>query len=994
MELLQKSLSVWKGWGAFHYLASVLSTPMHMKKILYFLALAFILPVAAFSQYFETGQDPAGIRWRQINTPNFQLIFPEDFEPQAQRVAYIFEKVYDYSLENLGRAPRKISVILHTHTVKSNALVAWAPRRVEFFTTPHQQVYAQDWLEQLAIHEFAHVVQMDRVQQELPRLFTLLLGEQAAAAVVGAYLPFWLLEGDAVSNETAFTRAGRGRLPSFLMENKALALEKRNYSLNKLYLGSYKEYVPDHYSLGYWFAGKVKEKYGAEIWNTAMSSAARKPLLLRPVHSALKKETGMGQEALFKQVFSELKEEWQQELADAGVRGYPVISPAKKYFASYLYAHPYKGNLYALRESLDDIPRIVRIDSLKNEQVVHTPAWLFRESFSGEKNLLIWSENQPDIRWTHSDRSVIGIFDLESGAKRRLRTENKLFAPQISPGLSTFAAVEIDSRNRYFLSVFDLKTGERKLQYAAPDNQLFFTPCWDETGDRLFFVALKPEGKYMASLKIGEERHVVLSEASFANIKNPVYHSGKLYFVGSYSGIDNLYAIDLMSRNKYQLTSVKFGADYPVVSEKDGEIIFSNYSSNGFVLAKLANQPENWQKLDDFPDRKFELAENLSAQMKGRLELQKPDSVAYPSKKYSKLGHALNFHSWAPLFVDSDEYGIRPGVSLFSQNKLGTAVLKLGYDYDRSQKTGKFVTGLTYSGWYPVLEAGLKVGKSASEYYQITQTVNQQGQVIKQDTVVKRFLWNEQELNLNTNLPLNLSSGRYLRLLQPEVIYEYTKVAHERSTPDNFFSGNYQTLSYRLYFHNLHRMSHQDIQHDWGQIVELVYRHSPFGNMDFGDLVAAQSYLYFPGLAKNHGFRFYNGIQEKTMAGRNSFSNVIRTPRGYHSMQNTRFYSFAGDYRFPIACPDIGIGKWAYIKRVKASLFYDYGSLQAPVFNDDGKYLYSVGHTMQSAGVEFRSDLHVLRFFAPIEAGIRTTYRPDFQDVQFELLFSVDFSGF
>ena len=965
-----------------------------MKKIIFLLVLVVLLPVVSFSQYFETGQDPAGIRWRQINTPNFQLIFPEDFELQAQRVAYIFEKVYDYSLENLGQAPRKISVVLHTHTVKSNALVAWAPRRIEFFTTPHQQIYAQDWLEQLAIHEFAHVMQMDRIQQELPKLFTLLLGEQAAAAVVGAYLPFWLLEGDAVSNETAFTQAGRGRLPSFLMENKALALEKKNYSLNKLYLGSYKEYVPDHYSLGYWFAGKIKEKYGAEIWNTAMNRAARSSFSLTPINSTLKKETGMGQKALFKQVFSELKEEWQQELAGAGVRDYPVISPAKKSFASYLYAHQYKGDIYALRESLDDIPRIVRIDSLRNEQALHTPAWLFKESFSGEKSLLIWSENQPDIRWAHSDRSVIVVFDLESGAKKRFRTENKLFAPKIAPDLTRFAAVEVDSRNRYFLSVFDLETGERKLQYATPDNQFFFTPCWDKTGDCLFFVALKPEGKYLAALKIGEERHEALSGTSFVNIKNPVYHSGKLYFVGSYSGIDNLYAISLNDQSKYRLSSVKFGADYPAVSENGAEIIFSNYSSDGFALAQLVNQPGNWQKLGAFPDEKFELAENLSAQMKGRLDLQKPDSVVYPSKKYSKLSHALNFHSWAPLFVDSDEYGIRPGVSLFSQNKLGTAVTKLGYDYDYSEKTGKFVAGFKYSGWYPVFEAGFKAGKSASEYYQITQTLNHLGQIVRQDTVLKQFSWNEKELNLNTSLPLNLSSGKYHRLLEPAITYEYTSISHDKSTPGTFFRGNYQTLGYRLYFHNLHRMSHQDIQHDWGQIVDFVYRHSPFGNIDFGNLVALQSYLYFPGLAKNHGIRIYNGYQEKTIQTQNSFSNSIRTPRGYHSAQNTRFYSFAGDYRLPLICPDLSIGKWAYIKRIKASLFYDYGNLQVPVFNNDGNYQYSVGRTMQSVGVELQSDLHVLRFFAPIEAGVRTIYRPDFQDVQFELLFSVDFSGF
>jgi hypothetical protein len=75
-------------------------------------------------------------------------------------------------------------------------------------------------------------------------------------------------------------------------------------------------------------------------------------------------------------------------------------------------------------------------------------------------------------------------------------------------------------------------------------------------------------------------------------------------------------------------------------------------------------------------------------------------------------------------------------------------------------------------------------------------------------------------------------------------------------------------------------------------------------------------------------------------------------------------------------------------------LFYDYGNLQIPRFDDDGNYLYSAGGTMKSLGIELLSDLHVLRFIAPIELGVRSIYRPDYQDMQFELLASIDFSAF
>ena len=186
----------------------------------FLLTSSIFLPYFADAQYFAVGQDPASIKWRQIQTENFQLIYPSDYEDQAQRVAHIFERVYGYSGVSLNHKPKKISVVLHTKSIKSNGFVAWSPSRVELFPTPGQEMYAQDWIEQLAIHELRHHVQIDKIESELPAIFRILLGEQAAALVVGAYLPFWFLEGDAVVSETAFSNSGRGRLPSFSMELK------------------------------------------------------------------------------------------------------------------------------------------------------------------------------------------------------------------------------------------------------------------------------------------------------------------------------------------------------------------------------------------------------------------------------------------------------------------------------------------------------------------------------------------------------------------------------------------------------------------------------------------------------------------------------------------------------------------------------------------------------------------------------------------------------
>ena len=175
-----------------------------MKKILFLIVFCNIA-ILSNAQYFQTGQDPASIKWRQINTENFQIIYPDYYETQAYRLARVLEEVYKYGAYSLNYNPNKFSIILHTQTVNSNGLVAWAPKRSEFYTTPHQGIYPQDWLEQLAIHEFRHMVQVDKLNSELPGLIKAIFGEQITALIFGTYLPWWFIEGDAVVLETALS---------------------------------------------------------------------------------------------------------------------------------------------------------------------------------------------------------------------------------------------------------------------------------------------------------------------------------------------------------------------------------------------------------------------------------------------------------------------------------------------------------------------------------------------------------------------------------------------------------------------------------------------------------------------------------------------------------------------------------------------------------------------------------------------------------------------
>ena len=68
--------------------------------------------------------NPPRLKWRQVNTPNFRVLFPTGFDQQAQRVANTLEHIHKAEARTLGSVPRKISVVLQNQSSVSNGFVS------------------------------------------------------------------------------------------------------------------------------------------------------------------------------------------------------------------------------------------------------------------------------------------------------------------------------------------------------------------------------------------------------------------------------------------------------------------------------------------------------------------------------------------------------------------------------------------------------------------------------------------------------------------------------------------------------------------------------------------------------------------------------------------------------------------------------------------------------------------------------------------------------
>jgi hypothetical protein len=250
-----------------------------MYRRLFIFLFYFFLTKALSAQVF--GGNPSSLRWMQINTDTARVIFPQGLDSVAKHISTIIHNEQQHNFSTIGKKIKKINVVLQNGVTYSNGYVGLGPFRSEFYLMPSLNAFdlgAMPFADMLSVHEFRHVQQYNNFDVGLSKLGGTIFGEDGRAFFNAMAVPNWFFEGDAVYNETMLSRQGRGRLPQFLNSYKALFLAGKHYSYMQLRNGSYKNYIPDHYPLGYMLVAYGREKYGDDFWkNVTADAAAFKP---------------------------------------------------------------------------------------------------------------------------------------------------------------------------------------------------------------------------------------------------------------------------------------------------------------------------------------------------------------------------------------------------------------------------------------------------------------------------------------------------------------------------------------------------------------------------------------------------------------------------------------------------------------------------------------------------------------------------------------------
>jgi hypothetical protein len=904
------------------------------------------------------GQDPGNVVWRQIKTDKFRIIYDQKFEEEAQRFAALVDYSTTLTGNTINQPPRKVNIVLHNRNAISNGFVTLCPSRIELFTTPPQDIYGQEWMEQLAIHEGRHWSQLTRMDKAGTRFLHYILGENGWA-IASAQAGSWFLEGDAVTTETSLSESGRGRIPSFEMGYRTIQLTTGNpYPFRESVFGSFEHYIPSYYELGYLMVAYNRVKYGPELWENVMNDIAKYPVP-DPFNYSLKRQIGMNRKTLYRKTFMELDSLWRNNIKGLKYTPYQDITvSASTLYTSYRSPLFYNDKILALKSGLEVNDEIVLYDAQKaKEQIILTIGSSPSSRITLLKDLIFYDEYRTHVRWGNESYSIIKAYDIKHNKSFEITHKSRYFAPCPSPTGTMLAVVENDIKGNNYLALIHPLNGKLIARYETPNNGSIQLPSWNAQGTEIVCTSVDTAGKKLIIFNLSDSSWKCLLIEKRYDITQPKFFGKFIIFNATYSGIDNIYALDTASLQVYQLTSAQFGAFDCQIDVKDSSMLYSNYGFSGYKVVGSKLKKMLWLPRQEVKNVSLNLSENLKEQEPVQFNRSDIKYTHYESRSYNKYSHLLNIHSWMPLFPYSSNGSLEferilPGYYIMSQNLLSTVSIMGGQGIYKGNLYNQLE--IDWMGWWPVFQFGI-----------------QQGDTLNQINVNKGSSEKDLKAYVGVNLPFNLSRGSMIASFTPGFQYQYRNSYYQTST-GNIAQGEnkaYYNLSFSMY----QRLAPRDIVPRSGFMANAIYVNPITGKKYFSSQTAISLQAFLPGLFKHHAFNFSYSSDNQNAKYYLS-TTLLNPPRGFISiwdsikpfLKNVQIASI--DYYFPVLYNGFTFLKVIYFKRFAASVYANFATTseyQASSHKFEDFHYNSIGY-------QFFTDFYL--FFMPFSIRLGYNY--------------------
>ncbi len=864
----------------------------------------------ADAQFSLTGDDPAALRWRQMETENFKLIFPEGNDSLARVYGKELEaarlKVAGSSGFLIGQNYRsKMPVVLHSRHVLPNASVTWAPKRMDMFTVndPYAPT-AMTWMRNLTIHEGRHAAQMQFGADRGNKVLHWFFGEMAAGAFAGIYPGPAFLEGDAVVAETALSRSGRGRQADFLgyMMPAFDCGDWRDYY--RWSYGSNKRYTPDHYRAGYMLIAGSRVFFDDPLFTKEYFDMVVRNGWFFNLQKTVKTASGKNFKDSFRAIEENFHRLWNMEAALREPFMPSIqVSETPRMHTEYSGAVSAEGSgIYSIKSGLTAPNSLVRMDSTGKEKRIRSFASYTSDlSLDSAGQRIFWSESVAGLRWTLGGSSRIRYVNLKKPERvHNLTREGRFFNPAPAPDRKALAVTEYPYSGGSRIVLLDADDGSVLKSFIAPDSLQFTESAW--IGKRLFAAGLSENGMGVYEIAgQNSEGKAVLNQllepqpVTLSHLRSvPVPEDGRLSFLCDRTGVTELYSFDVDALTLRQLTSTRYGISSPVF--KADTLFYSSLAAS--------DSPQDYRKgrmmyataVGDLPMtevrygdiHKYPIAETLTVQENalGDSAVIAAETGFSRTERYSKI-RLPHIHSWAPVYFNYDEIddisgddyykSVSPGATALFQNLLSTGYGMIGYGaHEDPYRSGKWRHSghfkYVYTGLFPVFELSADINdRAAMDIRKVQVTKGNSYSLYNKGSLSDRpYL----DGSVKVYVPLNFSSGGITRGLIPQIKYRFTndryndrillqrivnkdgkKVTETFSSIGEDHISPLRTLDVSLRGYVMRQKAPSQIFPSLGFGAELGIHTRP-GHLDaYRPTAYLYTYGYLPGLSARQGLR-------------------------------------------------------------------------------------------------------------------------------------------
>jgi hypothetical protein len=888
------------------------------------------------------GGTPPYVKWKVVHTVPANIIYPPGLDSEAREVAYLVSALSKTTLSTIGNQQRPIDIVFHNLTTVPNGYVQLAPFRSEFQLTPSQNSFdlgSLPWHQTLAIHEYRHVQQYNNFRVGLSKAFYILFGQDGLAFANSLSVPDWFFEGDAVFQETLVSQQGRGRLPLFLAGFEALWVSQKNYSWMKLRNGSYRDYTPNWYPLGYMMVAYGREKYGADFWDKVAREAAAFKGFFFPLQKAIERNAGISFDTFHTRALNYFRDQLPESAYTS-----PEAEYGKKmqhFVADELFPQFTDSNQLVFLNSSYQLPPEFVLQQTGNAKLkrLKFQAVAIDETFAYRNRKIAYTAYEPDLRWGWRDYSIIRIINLDTKKDIRLKGKTKYFAPDISPDGQTVVAVNMAISGKSTLDILNIQSGKLIWQIPNPDQLVYTYPKFFTAGQLVAAVRNKKGQMALMQIEIPSGNQQLLVEWSMEPLGYISVDDNRIYFTRTFGEQDQGFC--LRDGQIYQMITDASAGNYQLAGA-NGRLTWSSFTSAGYRL-QVSNEknifnkePEIFPKLDTSEKHNVFALDHPSFQIPFPI----PDTT-FQSNPYSSFTHIFNFHSWRPYINDPNFT-----LALLGQNVLNTFQSEIFVGYNRNEDSKNAGMNFTYGGLFPFINIGAEYIVDRNSYYGS-----------------QKIYWNELLSYAGLSVPLNLSRGRWLTSLEGGSNITYHQQYFQGFYKDSLKNTSYFSLDPQIVFTHQLQAGRLQIYPSFAQTLLMQYDRV-ITNISGNQFLASASF-YFPGLTATHSIVINTAIQRRDSLNQVRFTNNFPFARGYTGVSFYQMYALGLNYNLPLVYPDWGFANMIYFLRVRANAFYDY--TRVPYYATNGP---GVQSQYRSAGIEIYLDTQWWNQL-PLSFGIR-----------------------